>query len=508
MGGQTELERTLLRLKHQLNAFLGWWNTRVRPLLRFREIRGVLIGQHFGPLTGARVTLNGWRSVVTDARGEFRFRLVMKPHSTLTVEWHEAELLDWIKIAPHKRVTELKLKWPLLIRGQVVDPNGEPVKQLKVQLNEQWETHTDAHGTFIFPQQIEEEGDSKHLLFTYGDQSFLHHFRSNPQEHMLHRFLLDPERGLYHLEDHPRGQAVTPSLNRFSRQVKWSTMSIALILGLLFLTLSSNADLNTAEAVSERDEAQAVSAQGDKEKRSASVAAPRSKWDRVGVLERSVDQQTEPRDQSRPPLWDDANQPREIQQRMKSGAERDASATIEELPDEERPLCSDMEFSYLSYIVPKGMEGILLSIVFGRWQSWRGELSAFNGLDSQHQLQAGQRVKLKLPLRSWTLYQHEDQASWRKVLARGDCLDREVERVCTQLLQSWNPHLRVSRLKRGDRLLINLQLLRDRPFEGTTLTRIEKLRRSPSRRRRKPRLKVDSRCALAPTLSSELESEP
>ena len=154
------------------------------------------------------------------------------------------------------------------------------------------------------------------------------------------------------------------------------------------------------------------------------------------------------------------------------------------------------------------MEGILLSIVFGRWQSWRGELSAFNGLDSQHQLQAGQRVKLKLPLRSWTLYQHEDQASWRKVLARGDCLDREVERVCTQLLQSWNPHLKISRLKRGDRLLINLQLLRERPFEGTTLMRIEKLRRSPSRRRRKPRLKVDSRCALAPTLSSELEPEP
>jgi hypothetical protein len=159
-----------------------------------------------------------------------------------------------------------------------------------------------------------------------------------------------------------------------------------------------------------------------------------------------------------------------------------------------------MEFTYNSYVVPRGMEGILLSLVFGRWQSWRDELSSFNRLDRHHQLQAGQRIKLKLPLLSWSMYQHQNIQSWRNLLKRGACDERSLK-LCKQLIQAWNPHLSIKRLRRGDLLLINVDLLRQRPFEGTTLSRIEKLRRSHQRRRRRPRIRLASNCSLDSPIS-------
>lgn len=486
MGGQTELERALRKIKSRLDLLSLWWRSHLVPLFTLREIQGVIIGQHFGPLAGARVTLNGWRSVQTDSTGRFRFRFVLRPISSLTVEWHEVELSDWILVGPHQRVTELKLKWPLLIRGQVVDPQGSPVTQLMVQLNDHLVTKTDAHGTFLFPQTDQDERPSDKLLFTQGDQLFLHHFRSHPQEHLLHRFLLDPQRGLYHLEDYPRGQAVTPSISRFARWVRWSTLGGLMLIALFLVTLSMNSQLAPLEASPDLAYA---STQGES---SPLLKSAEAKWENVGMLERSPHEAQRAEGQSRPPLWDESSGESLMRGAM---SEREGEDDTSDEPREDPLPCQEMEFTYLSYIVPKGMEGILLALVFGEWQSWRGNLSKFNGLDSQHQLQAGQRIKLKLPLKTWSLYRHESAQEWRRLLSVGQCDDTSL-RLCRQLLQSWNPHVKISRLRKGDQLLINLDLLQRRPFEGTTLGRVESLRRSSGRRRSRPRIRVSERCAL------------
>ena len=157
-----------------------------------------------------------------------------------------------------------------------------------------------------------------------------------------------------------------------------------------------------------------------------------------------------------------------------------------------------MEFIYRNYYVPRGMEGILLSLVFGHWQSWRDELSIYNGLSRHHQLQAGQRVKLKLPLYAWSLYTHQDQSSWSQLLKLAKC--EKSLTFCRQMIQAWNPHILLKRMRKRDQLLINLQLLQRRPFGGATLSRIEGLRRGSTPRRRKPRLNLDKHCKLAAAL--------
>ena len=485
MSGQTELERNLRRLKNRYDVVVAWWRTYILPLFKLREIRGVLIGQHFGPLAGARVTLNGWRTVKTDRRGMFCFRFVLRPVSSLTVEWHEAELSDWIEVKASRQVTELKLKWPLLIRGQVVNPQGAPISQMLVMLNRNIVTHTDAHGTFIFPQSQLTTSPSDQLLFQWEGQSYVHHFKSNPQDHLLHRFMLDHDEGLYHLEDRPAAQALSPNLNRFARRVKIALISALILVALLFVALTL--------WYGDPQHKLTLAIHSD---------APVS-FTRAGALERNLDHDPTSTRDARPPMWDEvSNDSSGDTPQSDSSGPRPAIAQSEgeDEPLEEPAPCQEMEFTYNGYIVPRGMEGILLSLVFGRWQSWRDELSVFNRLDRHHQLQAGQRIKLKLPLLSWSMYQHQDAQSWRQILQESGC-DEDALKLCKQLVQAWNPHLSIRRLRRGDMLLMNVDLLRTRPFEGTTLSRIEKLRRSPQRRRRRPRLKLASNCSLVAPLS-------
>ena len=160
-----------------------------------------------------------------------------------------------------------------------------------------------------------------------------------------------------------------------------------------------------------------------------------------------------------------------------------------------------MEFTYKNYYVPRGMEGILLSLVFGHWQSWRDDLSLFNGLSRHDQLQAGQRIKLKLPLHTWSIYEHQDEDSWQKLLELAHCQD--AENLCRQLIQAWNPHVYLRRLKKRNQLLINLSLLQRRPYEGATLARIEGLRRGSVPKRRRPRVDVPKNCKIPNSLSSD-----
>ena len=474
MSGEAELERTLRQIKRVRDKLIEFWRKNLRPLTRFPVIRGVLIGRHSGPLSGARITLNGWRTVSTNRQGQFTFRFVFRPVNLITVEWREAELVNWIRVeSKHRRVTRLKLKWPPLIRGQVVNSKGEPVTQLPVVLNEEQVTSTDAHGTFIFPLTDEQEHSTDQLLFKHLGQTFVHHFKASPQEQILHRFILDDQGGLYHLEDLPSAQASVERINLFAQRL-WLRLGITCGLCLIILILISHFTPQDSPI-------------GDMHNRARSQHEPQQTWQRAGLLERQTVAQDQPSSPNNPPMW--YEQSKEL-------------GTSDEGREElfEHKLCSQMEFTYRSYVVPRGMEGILLSLIFGRWQSWRGELSTFNGLASDHQLQAGQRVKLKLPLHPWSIYYHSDEKSWRQLMAKASCQESH-ELICKRLIQAWNPHAIVSRLRKGDQLLVNLDLLTRRPFEGATYKRIEGLRRSPQRRRSRARLNFATGCQLPPTLN-------
>jgi hypothetical protein len=143
------------------------------------------------------------------------------------------------------------------------------------------------------------------------------------------------------------------------------------------------------------------------------------------------------------------------------------------------------------------MEGFLMSILFGSWQQWKGDLETLNQLSDERQLQAGQFVKLKLPLHEWrlfTLYPKEGARSLRDALG---CSETQLT-ICLKLLQVWNPHLSVYALREGDRLLVNPTLLQKENWSELVLRRLEQLKRSRGRRLKRPRVKLSERCALLP----------
>lgn len=496
MSGNTEFQRAVNRFNAHKTKALRWLRRYMLPLLRLRVIRGVIIGAHHGPLRGAKITLNGWRTLQSDDRGRFNFRFVFRPVSSLTVEWREAELVNWIEVdATHQRVSNLKLKWPALVRGQVIDRQGVPMTQVPVALNRSQITKTDAHGTFIFPLEEEKTESSDQLVFQLGEYSFVHHFKANPQAHLLHRFMLSEAEGLYHIEDRASAQAMSKSVSILAERLRrcfWVGISIIIIYLMINMVVTQRYNDHTPQLISDQHASQ-LNRMTDSENKGAT-----SPWSSAGLLERAPDhdlkEENSSADKQRPPLWDQGDEGSSAEVSVLDIPIDGSGESSALLDDEDQPQCSAMEFTYLRYYVPRGMEGILLSLVFGHWQSWRDDLSLFNGYDRHHELQAGQRLKIKLPLHRWSRYQHQGEESWRKLLALGQCeLD---EKMCMQLLQAWNPHVSIKRLRKRNQLLINLSLLKNRPFEGATRTRVEGLRRGGVPRRQRPRLKLPSACSL------------
>ena len=201
MSGHTEFQRALNRYRFYRDRLSQLLRYYLLPWLKPRVIKGVMIGSHHGPLKGARVSLNGWRSIKTDSQGRFTFYFVLRKINYLTVEWREAELINWIRIdLTRQRVLELKLKWPLLVRGELVDEQGQAIVQVPVALNQQQVTKTDAHGAFIFPVEPDSSDHFDQLSFQLSGHSFVHHFKANPQAHLLHRFMHSDGKGLFHIE--------------------------------------------------------------------------------------------------------------------------------------------------------------------------------------------------------------------------------------------------------------------------------------------------------------------
>ena len=479
MSGNTELQRALNRYRiHQVRV-LSWCRRYVFPIFRLRVIKGVIIGAHHGPLRGVRITLNGWKTITTDDQGHFAFHFVFRPVSYLTVEWREAELINWIKVdATRQRISELKLKWPPLVRGQLVDSEGTPISLVAVAFNHQQIAQTDAHGTFIFPLDEELSEGSDQLVFQVGDYSYVHHFKANPKAHLLHRFMLSESEGLFHLEDRPAAQAVAKQLSQFTERLKWG-LRASIFLIIFYVVLNVIITQQNKEALTQLNHRQDIHLVSQLDEQTS------VKSDKVSLLERNTQakHQTDESNEDRSSVFEGT---------MKR-------ANLDDLVDGfDQPECQSMEFIYRNYYVPRGMEGILLSLVFGHWQSWRDELSIYNGLGRHDQLQAGQRVKLKLPLYAWSLYKHENASSWSELFKMAKCQGSET--LCKLLIQSWNPHVPLHKIRKRDQLLINLMLLKRRPFEGATLSRIEGLRRGNTPRRRSPRIKLAKDCKLRSSL--------
>lgn len=506
MSGHTEFQRVINRYKIFRGKLLSLARHYLLPWFRLRVIEGVLIGAHHGPLPGAKVTLNSWRSVKTDENGRFQFYFVFRKVNHLTVQWHEAELNNWITIdLSRKRVSRLKLKWPPLVRGELINVHGEPMTNVPVALNHHILAQTDAHGTFIFPLEQEPAEHSDHLVFQLNGHTYVHHFKANPKAFLLHRFMYQEGLGVFHIEDRPFAQACTKSIQHFNHQFRWGLrLSILVILlyilvNIWFTQQQKKVFLNLVGSTLLTEP---LSHQSQSSPQASLNTA--KKWSDAGILERKKEDDhsnmIQQKVDAQPSLsiFDSLNQSKSQIPLNKQTSEK---SHISELDELEAVTCQSMEFVYKNYYVPRGMEGILLSLVFGNWQTWRDDLSIFNGMNRHEQLQAGQRIKLMLPLHTWTMYRHQDDDSFRALLDKAQC--GEAEFICKQLIQAWNPHVRLQYLRKHEQLLIHFDLLTRRPFKGATLSRIEGLRRGTVPKRKAPRVELPQHCKIFSSLPSE-----
>jgi hypothetical protein len=102
------------------------------------------------PVLGYRSILKerGYPTVQTDTEGRFRFESVKLGEYVLTVESDGfAPQHRHINVRPQPKPVDFTLKPGQLVRGQVVDAEGEPIPSVCVVLNH-WHCHTDPQGYF------------------------------------------------------------------------------------------------------------------------------------------------------------------------------------------------------------------------------------------------------------------------------------------------------------------------------------------------------------------------
>jgi hypothetical protein len=103
---------------------------------------------------------------------------------------------------------------------------------------------------------------------------------------------------------------------------------------------------------------------------------------------------------------------------------------------------------------------------------------------------------MKLPLYSWKLFKVRPKESINDVLKWLDC-PPDVHRICTQLIQVWNAHIKVHYLRKNEVILVNPMLLKKHSFGEETLKRLENVKRfrlPPRLRRREPVVRVPKGC--------------
>ena len=229
----TELQRALKQLQNKQERVLSFISVYVIPLCRPRTLRGTILSPQGEPMKGVKLTLNGWRKTYTNAKGKFSFPFIWTSHYQISLQWETAELSNWIQVnAQDQKITELKLRWPRLVRGQLFDLNGYPLRQIMVTLNEHYQTSTDIHGAFFFPRNLGEEVRFERFMFEINRERFIHHFNLDLDIDCLYRFLFDGE-SLYHVDEVPKALPNSAYVAQIVDRFKWMIISISLILSLI-----------------------------------------------------------------------------------------------------------------------------------------------------------------------------------------------------------------------------------------------------------------------------------
>jgi len=453
----TELER----FKRRLREAQGKLTTLTRPLWQLvglKRLEGEVLGRNGLPIEGLEVLTSYGQRVMTDPEGRFSFGL-FGSHISLTLRWRGVELKDWVALELKVgEPTEIKVKWPHLVRGQVLTEGEAGLMGVQVTLNHQYKTQTDLYGAFTFPLLDGELSELDHFIFEIEEERFVHHFRASVAHPPLRLFYYQNHE-LYHVKNLHRLAPIQSALPERTQHTRWAWRGalVALLLVCLSATLPSQppptpplpSALHLNPALSVRPE-----------------SPPESPPEPSTPLE--------------PLLSSTEDQGEEL-----------------ELSQEEEPSCGQIEFTYYQYRVPRGMEGFLLSILFGSWQQWKGDLDLLNGISEDHQLQAGQFIKLKLPIHEWrlfTLYPDEGAQELREALG---CDEANLQ-SCLKVIQVWNPHLDVRFLRRGDSLLVNRRFLVEPRWGEDINRRLDQLKRFRGRRRSRPRLKIPRGCTLYP----------
>jgi hypothetical protein len=176
--------------------------------LHIRRVCGDFVGIDGLPLEGARVTLGELRTTLTDSEGRFSF-WVWGGTYTLSIAWGGVELRRWVTLQTRDDgPTEVRLRWPALIRGQILCERQRPLQGVEVWLNERYRTFSDAYGAFSFPRFEGEEVNFERFNFYLSGRSFIHHFRANLSSDPLHVFLVK-EGELFHVSDLPHTPPIT-----------------------------------------------------------------------------------------------------------------------------------------------------------------------------------------------------------------------------------------------------------------------------------------------------------
>ena len=462
----TELERFKKRLREAQAQLMA----RLQPIMGVagvKELRGEVLGRNGLPIEGVEVITEHGLRALTDSEGRFSFKL-LGAKASLTLRWRGVELIAWAEVELKiDEVTEIKVKWPHLIRGQLITGSQRGVMGARVTLNDRFEASTDLYGAFHFPLLEQERSEVNHFLFELDDERYVHHFRVMMGQSQLMLFCYQ-ERALYHVKNLSRSAPINTTIPERQRQLSYLSLGALIGLSLLVLTaLIPSVPPTPSSIPSELSLSSALSAQPSSV--TGGVQSPRTATAAAQQLPRS-----EPSEEG------------EMELEETAAAESPTA-----------PRCEQIELLYRRYRVPRGMEGFLLSILFGSWQQWKGDLDLLNGISEDKQLQAGQFIKLKLPLHEWrlfTLYPDEGAQELREALGCGEARLPQ----CLKLVQVWNPHLDVRFLRKGDSLLINPQALKGGRWTEDINRRLELLKRSRGKRRRRPHLSIPKGCELYP----------
>jgi hypothetical protein len=457
-----ELKQAIQDFKQKKEKVSSFFFSEIYPYFRRRTLKGLVLNHLNMPLAGLKLSLNQKYHTTTDENGYFCFEDIFASSYSLSLEWEGTALLKWIE-GNFRGVAELelKIKWPELIRGQIVNKFELPIKDMKIMLNEQWETKSDIHGYFFFP--CPEADPQYHYYFVKLDfitdtDIFSQQIVKHQNQNQLYLFSYQNHEFFYLGES----QNILPNesyvfeLSRYFKYLKYIMILLALL-----IFVSSFVRMNPPKIYMQ-----------DEEIDHYTTITPSSEIS--DSFPTDIYQKVKPKPPSQP------IKPSEVMSSESS--------------------CEGIEFNYQQYYVPWGMEGFLLESVFGKWQTWQ-QIAQQNNLKPTQGLHAGQVVQLQLPLFSWEMITVQDKQTVKEILEKKNC----THLYCYLMLQVWNPHLDIRVLRENDELLYSSSLMAYSLEHQDEIKKIEGIRRFKGIRFKKPPIKLPNACQLSKQAKTVLE---